>query len=173
MVEIRIRNDSIFRTHQDVPILLLGRRLEIPAAQSALNVGHGMADNHLNVAVASDGTLYAAVKTSYDTTGKTKIGLLVRRPSGTWDPLYTVDTQRNQADRAIGRRYRSLDGVYTTATGGGDTVYRETSLDNISFSPRVTLIKGYDDNVTSTKQNVTNQIVVIVGNGQDSATKAV
>ena len=63
----------------------------MPASASALNVGLGMADDHLNVAVASDGTLYAAVKTSYDTAGYPKIALLVRRPNGTWDPLYEVD----------------------------------------------------------------------------------
>ena len=40
-----------------------------------------MADDHLNVAVASDGTLYAAVKTSYDTAGYPKIAMLVRRLS--------------------------------------------------------------------------------------------
>ena len=50
-----------------------------------------MADDHLNVAVAVDGTLYAAVKTSYDTAGQTKIALLVRRPSGVWDNLYEID----------------------------------------------------------------------------------
>ena len=40
---------------------------EVPASQSALDVGLGMADDHLNMKVGSDGTLYCAVKTSYDT----------------------------------------------------------------------------------------------------------
>ena len=35
--------------------------------------------------------LYAAVKTSYDTPGYPKIALLIRRPAGTWDDLYSVD----------------------------------------------------------------------------------
>ena len=66
---------------------------EVPASQSALNVGLGMADDHLNVAVAADATLYAAVKTSYDTAGFPRIALLIRRPTGggpggTWDDLY-------------------------------------------------------------------------------------
>src|SRR3990172_5380783 len=54
---------------------------EVPASQSALNVGLGMADDHLNVEIASDATLYAAVKTSYDAAGYPKIALLVRRPA--------------------------------------------------------------------------------------------
>ena len=37
---------------------------EKAGSQSALERGGGMADDHLNVAVSSDGTLYAAVKTS-------------------------------------------------------------------------------------------------------------
>ena len=45
-------------------------------------VGTGMADDHMNVAVASDGTLYAAVKARYDTGGYPRMALLVRRPVG-------------------------------------------------------------------------------------------
>ena len=48
---------------------------EVPASQSALNVGGGMADDHVNVAVASDGTVYAAVKTGYDTSNTSAIAL--------------------------------------------------------------------------------------------------
>ena len=64
-----------------------------------------MADDHLNFAVASDTTLYAAVKTSYDTAGFPKIALLIRRPTGggpggTWDDLYEVDQSGTQGYRA-------------------------------------------------------------------------
>ncbi len=82
---------------------------EVPASASALNVGLGMADDHMNTKVAADGTLYAAVKTSYDTTGYPKIAMLIRRPGGTWDPLYRSgpvryarhpSAQRGSRDRA-------------------------------------------------------------------------
>ena len=43
---------------------------------------YGVADDHLNLSVASDGTLYAAVKTSYDTAGYPKMALYVRHPDG-------------------------------------------------------------------------------------------
>ena len=52
----------------------------------------GMSDDHLNVAVAADGTLYAAVKTGYDSSSQPKIAFLVRRPNGSWDDLYEVDS---------------------------------------------------------------------------------
>ncbi|MEK8227845.1 hypothetical protein NKG05_19735 [Oerskovia sp. M15] len=79
-----------------------------PAQSSALSLGNGMADDHMNVAVASDGTLYAAVKTSYDTQGATVIALLVRRPGGTWDPL-----RGRPAGHAPDRRDRRDDGTPT------------------------------------------------------------
>lgn len=63
---------------------------ELPASQSALDVGNRMADDHLIMKVAADGTLYCTVKTSYDTNNFPQISLLVRRPGGTWDDLYLV-----------------------------------------------------------------------------------
>ena len=81
-----------FRTHIDGTDPGTWTADEVPASQSAVNgVGTGMADDHMNVAVASDGTLYAAVKTSYDTAGYPRMALLVRRPAGTWDNLYGLD----------------------------------------------------------------------------------
>ncbi len=147
--------------------------VENVAPQAALSAGTGMADDHMNVAVATDGTMYVAVKTSYDTAGKTKIGMLVRRPNGLWDPtLYNVDTGGTRPCIVLDQDINRLMVLYATSTGGGDIVFRETSLDNISFGPRVTLISGSLDNPTSTKQIVHGSLVVMAGNGQDSASKA-
>jgi hypothetical protein len=154
-----------FRTHEDGADPTAWSTPELPAAQSALKVGHGMADDHLNIAVGSDGTLYAAVKTSYDKSGYPKMALLIRRPDGTWDPLYAVDGSGTRPhvvlDESIGR----LMIVYTTSESGGNIVYKETALDNISFSPRITLLKGHLNNVTTTKQNATDQILVMASGG--------
>ena len=79
-----------FRTHTDGDSPTIWSADEVPASQSALNVGTGMADDHLNITVASDGTLYCAVKTSYEKTDYPKLALLVRRPAGTWDNLYEI-----------------------------------------------------------------------------------
>ena len=64
-----------------------------------------MADDHLNVAVHSNGTMYVAAKTSYS--GSPKMILLVRRPNGTWDNMYSVDGERHAAHRGARRNGKS------------------------------------------------------------------
>jgi hypothetical protein len=76
-----------FRTHGDLAAPDQWSADEVPSSQSALNEGSGMADDHLNLAVASDGTVYAAVKTSYNKAALPSIALLVRRPNAQWDDL--------------------------------------------------------------------------------------
>jgi hypothetical protein len=161
-----------FRVHQPGDDPANWSTAEIAAGQAALNVGAGMADDHLHMAVAADGTIYAAVKTSYDTSGKTKLGLIVRRPNGVWDPtLYPIDTSGTRPivllDESIGR----LLVAYTSTEGGGDILYRESPLDNISFSAKATLMSGGSlNNVTSTKQNITDQVVLMAeGSGKASS----
>jgi hypothetical protein len=161
-----------FRTHQDGADPTAWSTTEIAAGQSAQNYGGGMADDHLHVAVGSDGTLYAAIKTSYDTSGQTLMGLLVRRPNGTWDPLYRVDTGGTRPIVILDEATNRLMVAFTTNTGTGSIVYRETALDSISFGARSTLISGSWNNVTSTKQNVSDDVVLMAANGQDSASKA-
>jgi len=150
-----------FRLHQDGSAPTLWLADEVPASQSALNVGGGMADDHMNVAVASDGTLYAAVKTSYDSSGRPAIALLVRRPTGVWEDLYEVDTGGTRPIVVLNEVVRKLFVAYTTNEGGGNIVYRESSMDTIAFEPRQTFIYGNVNNVTSTKQNFKNEVVVM------------
>ena len=57
------------------------------ALDDSPNIDLGPADDHINFATASDGTLYAAVKTGYNRSGYPVIGLLVRKPSGVWIPF--------------------------------------------------------------------------------------
>ncbi|HUS83435.1 MAG TPA: LamG domain-containing protein, partial [Dehalococcoidia bacterium] len=135
---------------------------EVPASQSALSVGAGMADDHLNMAVASDGTLYAAIKTSYDTSGYPYMALLVRLPGGTWDNLYPVDT--SGGTRPIVVLNEAAGTVRVIYTGSG-IVYKESPLSSISFGSAQTLISGSDNNPTSTKQNWTSSLVVLVSDG--------
>lgn len=139
---------------------------ETPAAAAALNTGGGMADDHLNVAVAADGTLYAAVKTSYDSGGQTKIGLIVRRPNGQWDnALYPVDTAGTRPIALLNEAAGKLIVAYAASEGTANIVYRETSLASISFGPRQTMIGGSLQNVSSTKQNFTEEVALIASNG--------
>jgi hypothetical protein len=139
---------------------------ELPASQSALAFGGGMADDHLNVAVASDGTLYAAVKTSYDAIGHPKIALLVRRPrpegyEGDWDDLYEVDQAGTRGIVLLNELSGTLNLVYTSQGRANDIVCRESPLQPISFGPRRMLLHGGFNNATSTKENWTDEFVIL------------
>ncbi|AMM51468.1 hypothetical protein TH61_10200 [Rufibacter sp. DG15C] len=138
---------------------------EIPANQSAMDVGAGMADDHLNMTAASDGTLYAAVKTSFETAGYTKIALLVRRPYGTWDEMYKVSGTGTRPIVILNEAQDKLKVIYTADEGGGDILQRESSTINILFdSPRTLLAGPY--NYASTAKNNPNapESIVIATN---------
>jgi len=154
-----------FATHTDGSNPTVWSAIENAASQSALNLGSGMADDHVNLSIASDGTLYAAIKTGYDTSGHTKIGLLVRRPNGVWDPLYKVDTSGTRPIVLLDESINRVMVAYTSSESGGDIVYRESPLDVIAFSSRRTLISGRVNNATSSRQNPTNEILVMAGTG--------
>jgi hypothetical protein len=158
-----------FKRHQDGADPSVWSADEVPAGSSALNVGAGQADDHLHVAVATDGTLYAAVKTSYDTAGFPKIALLVRRPNvvlpgDPWDPLYEVDQAGTRGIVLLNEATARVRVVYTSSEGFNDLVFKETALSPISFGPRQTLITGGVNDATSTKQNWTDQVVVLASN---------
>jgi hypothetical protein len=147
-----------FRVHNDGDLPSVWTADERPASQSALNVGGGMADDHLHLATTSDGTLYAAVKTSFDKSGYPKIALLVRRPNGVWDNLYAVDNSGTRPIIAISEAAGKLIVAYTSDEGGGDIYYRESPLGTINLAPRKTLISGGVNNVTTTKYTSTDKI---------------
>ena len=153
-----------FRTHSDGADASAWSVDEQPASQSARNVGFGMADDHLNVAVASDGTLYAAVKTSYDTAGEARIALLVRRSNGTWDDLHEVDQAGTRPIVLLNEQEGSVRVVYTSSEGFNDIVMKTSSTSAIGFGARQTLITGGVNDVTSTKQNWTGKVLALASN---------
>ena len=126
---------------------------EVPANQSALDVGAGMADDHLNMTAASDGTLYAAVKTSFETAGYTKIALLVRRPYGTWDEMYKVSGTGTRPIVILYEAQDKIKVIYTSDEGGGDILQRESSTKNILFDSPRTLLAGAYNYPSSAKNN--------------------
>jgi beta-glucanase (GH16 family) len=150
-----------FRVHQDGADPTQWSANEVPGSQSALNVGHGMADDHMHLAVTSNGTLYAAVKTSYDSSGYAKIGLLVRRPNGTWDNFYTVSGSGTRPVLAVDEAANQLIIAYTAGDHSANIVYNTSPLDNISLSPQKVLIAGSLNNVTTAKVTSTNQIAFL------------
>jgi len=150
-----------FKTHTDGDDPAVWSADEVPASDDS--VGAGVADDHINLAVASDGTLYAAVKTSYDTAGHPKIALLVRRPDGTWDPLYEVDQAGTRPIVVVNETLGFLRVIYTESEGYHSIVYKETALNSIAFGTRELLIQGALNSATSTKQNFEREIVVLAG----------
>ena len=129
-----------FRVHTDGTDPATWADDEVPASQSALNIGLGMADDPMNLAVASDGTLYAAVMTSYDTAGYPKIALLVRRPAGTWDDLHEVDQAGTWPIVLLDEVHGYLTVVYTSSESSyGPMVYKQSTTGPIAFGDQTTL----------------------------------
>lgn len=137
---------------------------EIPASGSAISLKYGMADDHLNFAVASDGTLYAVVKTSYDTEGYPLIALLIRQQSGKWDKLYNVDDEGSRGIVLLDEEEDCIMVIYSSYRDN-QIVCKTSGTKTISFSERHILMaaiheRGRINNVTSTKQNIINEVVV-------------
>ncbi len=138
---------------------------EIPASGSAISCKDGMADDHLNFAVALDGTLYTVVKTSYDTEGYPLVALLVRQPNGKWGKLYNVDDEGSRGIILLNEKENNLAIIYSSYRDH-QIVFKKSDLKNILFGKRCTLMNsnngtGSVNNVTSTKQNYNNEIVII------------
>ncbi len=151
-----------FRYHADGAAAGTWSADEVPASQSAV-IGSGMADDHINLAVASDGTIYAAVKTSFNDfgSGLPQIALLIRRPAGTWDNLYEIATVGTRPIVILNESAGKVKVLYTSSDSGGNILYKESSTSSISFSAVITLISGTYNNTTSTKQNYTGDIVIM------------
>ncbi|CAN5766969.1 hypothetical protein BH10BAC3_BH10BAC3_22160 [soil metagenome] len=160
-----------FKTHTDGAVATSWSADEVPASQSALNAGKGMSDDHMSAKLASDGTLYFAVKTSYDLPGYPLISLLIRRPTGIWDNLYPVTiNQGTQPHLILNEAQGKIKVVYTTVVNGGNIVYRESSMSNISFGVERTLISGggYLYNYTTSTHQTCNPDVVIMATNQST-----
>ncbi|MBK0403045.1 T9SS type A sorting domain-containing protein [Adhaeribacter sp. BT258] len=150
-----------FKMHSDTAPDSIWSADEVPASQSALNVGNGFSDDHMNFKVGSNGTLYCAVKTSYDKAGYTKISLLVRRPNGTWDNIYKVSEIGTRGIVLVNELVGKIRVIYTEDEADGDIFYRESSLSSISFGSQRTLIAGKYNNPTSIKGNHTFEVAII------------
>ena len=168
-----------FRTHTDGASPGVWSSDEVPGLSAALdNIGAGMADDHMNLKVGSDGTVYCAAKTGYDKTGYPKLILLVRRTSGVWDDPYTVTMYPDgtQPLLMLNEAKDKLTVVYTTVENGGDIRYTESSTSNISFSPPITLISNPGvlyNYATSTHQNYTSETVILATNMSSSPIRTV
>src|SRR5581483_1022911 len=152
-----------FRTHRDGDPPTTWSADEVPASQSALHVGGGMADDHMNLKLGADGTLYVAAKTSYNDPSFPLMALLIRRPNGVWDNLYEVDDIGTRPLMLLNDANDLLRFVYPSDSGGGPLLYRDSHMSSIDFGSRHTLISATVNNPTSTKENWVDQVVVLAG----------
>ncbi|HXS82443.1 MAG TPA: hypothetical protein VN896_06935, partial [Methylomirabilota bacterium] len=153
-----------FRTHTDGTTPTTWTADEVPASQSAFTCANalGMADDHLHLAAASNGTVYAAVKTGCDAAiGEAVILLLVRRPAGTWDNAYTVDTDGTRPIVLVNETLNQVSVLYTQANGLNPIVYKDSPTSAIAFGSRQTVISGAWNDVTSTKQIIGSDAVIM------------
>ena len=158
-----------FKYHTDGDAATTWSTDEVPASQSAMDsVGKGMADDHLNIATGSDGTLYVASKTGYGLAGSTNLSLLVRRPAGTWDDLYEVEELGlDEGTRPIvllSEFLGVITVIYVEDIGGNDIVYKESKISSISFPSKSSYLRrgstNWDD-VSGFKQRYTDEFVAV------------
>ncbi len=137
------------------------------------HAGMHMADDHINLALGSDGTLYAVVKSNRTSSTIPALYLLVRRPQpggfgGTWDnTLYPIDPSSGGSESGSGRRpivvlnedTHTLRVIYHDSAG---TVWvRESDASVISFGPRTAIFSGGFEYASSTKDQWAGRLVVL------------
>jgi hypothetical protein len=125
--------------------------------------GGSIADDHLNLKLASDGRLFAAVKTSFTRTATTLIGLLVRTPDGRWSPLHHVADTDFGPTRPLCLLDEVRRRVHVFYSPHEAAIYSKSSdMDTIAFpdprgvgTPVITsTTAGIINNPSGTKQNV-------------------
>ncbi len=149
--------------------------------------GASVADDHMNLKAASNGRIYAVVKTSKNSSGQPLIELLVREPGGGWTP-YLVANGASCCTRPIVELDESAGVLHVFQTGpsnsgcggaatgsgqSGGSIYEKTSpTSSISFSTSqgtpvmcdaTDSASSHDmNNASSTKQNVNSSTGVVV-----------
>jgi hypothetical protein len=128
-----------------------------------------VADDHVNLKVAADGRVFAAVKTDFTDPATTQIGLLVRSPTGVWSPLHQVAAVSVDATRpqCLLDEERGLVHVFYSVNGRA-IHYKSSPMNAIAFpsGAGIPFIKsettGGINNPTTTKQSVGRASGVVV-----------
>ncbi|OPZ66896.1 MAG: hypothetical protein BWY83_02755 [bacterium ADurb.Bin478] len=108
----QVRDAVLMRRHRD----------QDPAdrweAEQVIDQGNKTADDHLNTALTSDGTLWLAGKNSVDQVGKAQFVLRVRSRTGRWTNIpYVIKRERQWQSRPIVMATQD-PGVVFSAYGG-------------------------------------------------------
>jgi hypothetical protein len=138
--------------------------------------GNASADDHFNMKLASDGRLFVAQKTNRNSGNDVLLGLLVRSPSGTWSPLYSVSTNDFLPTRPLIVLDELHRRIYYFFSFLHETInYKVSDMDSIAFpagegTPFMTSASVRDlNNPQSAKQNATpaSGILVIASSRED------
>ena len=130
-----------------------------------------LADDHINIARASDGTIYAAVKTEYDTIGMPQLGVLKRTPEGKWSDLapITVLSATVSGTRPVAlldEKQGYLHVFYTnTAVTPRKIMLKSSATDNLCFPQEGQCVLEDEaglSNVTSTRQPITKESGILI-----------
>ena len=161
-----------FRAHVDGTDPAAWLTDEVPASAGHLN--NGMADNHLHVTVAADGTLYASVKAASPTGGNPQLYLLVRHPnpdgSGTWDnTLYFITKNWGTRPIVVLNEDTNRLRVYFTDESGGNLYVAESARSPIQFSTPTVVFGGGVNNATSAKAPWAGRLVVLAMNAAEQS----
>lgn len=158
-----------FRVHVDGTDPAVWLEDELPALAGHENLN--MADDHLNLALAANGTLYAAVKPKSSSSTIPPLYLLVRRPApglpgGVWDStLYPVDPFGTGS--VNGRRPQVLLDEDTNTirvfyqNSSGTIYFRESDATEINFGPAEQLMSSGFEYLTSAKARWAGRLVVL------------
>jgi len=163
-----------FAVHDD------GTSPDDPATWRLEIAGQGgkFADGHLNLKVASDGRLFAMVKTSYGTPGDILDGLLVRSASGSWSPLFAISLVEDNPTRELILLDEVQRKIFAFYSFNHEAIYYKVSdMDTIAFpdGPGIPFIANAAvadlNNPQGTKQNVTptSGLVVIASSRLDNS----
>lgn len=146
-----------FRQHDDAAPSEAWKPIETAAS------GGRTADDHLNTAVAEDGTLYIATKNSVDAMDQPQLVLRIRDPKGTWRNLpYAPRTKAGEPSRPIvllggPDRLLLLHSIYRKdglEPRRDVIVWQSTGRHSLDLTPNAALLLdsgGQLNNVTGTK----------------------
>jgi uncharacterized repeat protein (TIGR01451 family) len=156
-----------FKYHVDGTDPLVWSSDEAPGAAGAVVDGIGLAEDHINLAVAADGTLFAAIKTGYSAPALPTIGLFVRRPDaigtgGTWEDLHYVDTVGTRPVAVVNDELQTLRVFYTST--GGVVYFRESPTSAINFGPIEEVMSGGFNDLTSIKDAWMGRLLFLTSN---------
>ena len=87
---------------------------------------------------------------------------MIRQPGGTWSAdLYTVSESGTRLNAELDPVNGILTIIYTQSEGYNNIVYKQSNTGTINFGTQQILRSGSFNDISSTKQNYSNELVVI------------